>query len=185
MLIQPVAPIDNPDRMKKDEDARYQIYLDENKSLVAGEETSADHFDKNILTLAAGAIAISLVFLEKIAPHPQESTLFNLRCAWGGLVASLLLTLSSFLTSQQAYRQQRTINDEIFFANPSSKFSKKINWWAHTTKLLNWASIFAFIFGLGMLVWFGFLNMKANPDAKQPNIKTSGITNEQKNETVK
>jgi len=184
-VIQPATAIDDPERIRKDEDARYQIYLDENKALVTGEEASADQFDKNILMLAAGAIAISLVFLEKIAPHPQESTLFYLRCAWGGLVASLLLTLSSFLTSQHAYRRQRIINDEIFFSDPLSKPPKRINWLAGITSFLNLTSIVAFIFGLSMLLWFGFLNMKANPDAKQPNVKMSGVINEQKNETAK
>ncbi|MGA3266509.1 MAG: hypothetical protein ABSE16_06785 [Verrucomicrobiota bacterium] len=183
--LKPVASVDDPERIRKDEEAHYQIYLDENKSLVTGEEASADQFDKNILMLAAGAIAVSLVFLEKIAPHPQEFTLPYLRCAWGGLVASLLLTLSSFLTSQHAYRRQRIINYEIFFSDPLSKPPKRINWWARITSFLNWTSIVAFIFGLGMLVWFGFLNMKATTNAEQHNVKMSGVINEQKNETAK
>lgn len=185
VVIQPSAPIDDPERIRKDDEVRYQTYLDENKSLVSGEEASADQFDKNILTLAAGAVAISLVFLEKIAPHPEESTLVYLSCAWGGLVSSLLSTLISFLTSQHAYRRQREINDEIFFADPSPTPITRINWWGHTTKFLNWTSIFAFIFGLSMLAWFGVLNMKTNPDDKQSNIKTLGVANEQKSETTK
>ena len=185
VVIKPATPIDDAERVKKDEEARYQIYLDENKSLVAGEETSTDHFDKNILTLAAGAIAISLVFLEKIAPHPLESSLVYLRFAWGGLVISLLSTLSSFLTSQHAYRRQREINDEIFFSDPTSMPPKQINGWGRITGFLNWTSIVAFISGLIMLVLFGFLNMKANPDSKQSDRITTGVTHEQKNETTK
>src|ERR1044071_5676495 len=97
-ITPPTAPADDPERIKKDDDTRYQVYLDENRSLVSGEETSADHLDKNILTLAAGAIAISLVFLEKIAPNPQPSTLVFLCLAWVSLIGSLLSTLISFLT---------------------------------------------------------------------------------------
>ena len=162
--VLPAAPAHDQEKLRKDENVHRQAYLDEQKSLVTGEETSADHFDKNILALAAGAVAISLVFLEKIAPHPRDSSLVYLIAAWSGLVISLLSTLISFLSSQHAYRRQRKINDEIFFSDRYAKQPKRINRWAWITIFLNWISIVAFIFGLSMLAWFGILNMKPNPD---------------------
>src|ERR1043165_9448078 len=129
--------------MSERDEARYQAYLDTHKSLVSGEERSADHFDKNILTLAAGAIAISLVFLEKIIQHPKASSLVYLYCSWVGLIVSLLATLISFLTSQAAYRRQREINDEVFFSDSSSASPTQDNRYSRATFVLNCISIFA------------------------------------------
>src|SRR6266481_9982565 len=93
--VQLTLPTDDPGRVAKDEEARYGAYRDERKALVEGEQASADQFDKNILALAGGALAVSLVFLEKIAPQPKETTLPYLYCGWGALVLGLCLILSS------------------------------------------------------------------------------------------
>jgi hypothetical protein len=44
----------------------YQQYLDERKLLVDGESAAGEGFDKILLTLCAGAIALSVTFVEKV-----------------------------------------------------------------------------------------------------------------------
>jgi hypothetical protein len=192
---QPTLPSTDPERKAKDEEARYAAYLDERKILIEGEQQGADHLDKNILTLAGGALAISLVFIEKIAPEPKPSTLIYLYLGWGALVVSLCAMLSSFLTSQKAYRCQRTILEEVFFSEPGNPPNSR-NYWALVTGGLNWGSIFIFIVGVGMIVTFSTLNMGLKALAKTPASGTvpavtnqnptgagssaSAITNEQK-----
>jgi len=116
--IQPTRPADDPERIAKEEEARYEAYRDERKALVESEHASADGFDKHILTLASGALAVSLVFLEKIAPEPKQATLPYLYLAWGTLVLALCFILSSFLTSQHAHRKQRQLPEETFYSEP-------------------------------------------------------------------
>jgi hypothetical protein len=147
-------------KRQKTDDENYKIYVDERKSLVEGEKTTADNFDKNILTLAAGALGISLVFLEKIAPEPNPKTLIYLYLSWASLVSSLLAILSSQLTGQYAYRRARVLLEDEFFPEEKKENCKKGNWWAKTTQFLNWASIFAFVFGTALLVYFSIQNVK-------------------------
>jgi hypothetical protein len=42
----------------------YQQYLDERKLLIESERAAAEGFDKTLLTLSAGAIALSVTFVE-------------------------------------------------------------------------------------------------------------------------
>jgi hypothetical protein len=161
----------------KEDQINYQVYIDERKTLVEGEQASADQFDKHILTLAASAFGISIVFLEKIAPKPDPKTLIFLYIAWSSLVISMLLTLSSFLTSQHAHCRQRKILEEEFF--PTGKTIGK-NQWAIWTQRLNWFSVAAFIIGISMLAWFSIKNVKGDLlNTNGTNVKlTTGVTNE-------
>ncbi len=47
----------------------YEVYLDERKSLINTELEQARHFDKYILTLAAGTFGLSLLFMNQIDTH--------------------------------------------------------------------------------------------------------------------
>jgi len=144
---------------KTEQETRYQVYLDERKALVEGENASADQFDKAILTLAAGALGLSLVFLEKIAPNPSPKTINYLSISWTALVVSLIAILSSFILSQHAYRRQREIlEDEIFPV--AGKQVDSVNWWSIWTTRLNWLSIATFIIGATMLAVFSIANVK-------------------------
>lgn len=80
--------------------------MDERRALVEAEKSGSQQFDKAILTLAAGALAISLTFIKNIAPHPKDWTIYFLLASWIGFIISLVCTLCSFLTSQAAFRKQ-------------------------------------------------------------------------------
>jgi hypothetical protein len=141
-----------------------KVYLEEFRSLVEGEQASAEQFDKGILTTSAGALAISLVFIEKIAPQPLPETITFLCIAWGLLVASLLLVLSSFLSSQRAYQRQRAILREKMYpagASPASDY----NGWGQFTRWLNRLSIFSLVLGVGFLALFSLQNIRTKSHA--------------------
>ena len=178
--VPPTSSTDEEERAAREQQVRYEGYRDERKALVEGEQASADQFDKSILTIAGGALAISLVFLEKIVPEPKPSTLPYLYCGWTSLVASLCAILSSFLTSQHAYRRQRKIVEAVFFAQPG-KEPKMVNYWARTTSVLNWISILVFILGVSMLVAFSTQNIRLKTIKSKPaSVATIGATNEQR-----
>jgi len=52
------------------EDENYQVYLDERKMLIYAERETAQQFDKAVLTLAAGALALSITFIKHIGLPP-------------------------------------------------------------------------------------------------------------------
>jgi hypothetical protein len=166
-----------PERRPKPDAVNHQIYIDERKALVEAEQTIAHNFDKNIFTLAAGALGISLVFLEKFTSNPE--TLVFLYISWFSLVASLSATLSSLLIGQYAFRRARDILENEFF--PGGDKTNQ-NCWAGFAEILNWSSIVFFIIGISALAWFGIENVKLNLVNKKSEtaiIKTVGVSNEQ------
>lgn len=138
----------------KNQDA-YQRYLEERKLLVSAERETAQQFDKSILTLSAGALALSVTFIDKIAPHPKENSLFFLVSAWGLFCLSLLITLVSFLSSQAACRTQRDILDDDISGKDISRINQPALW----TLKLNYLSIGSFILGIVALVVFCTFNL--------------------------
>jgi len=62
----------------QDPHKRRAAYLSERRALIESEQKSSEQFDKGILTLAAGALAVSLVFLEK--SRQNHRTTLSLLC---------------------------------------------------------------------------------------------------------
>jgi hypothetical protein len=166
----------------KEESVKYQAYLDERKTLVEGEQKSVAHFDSTILTLAAGALGVSLVFIEKIAPEPLPRTLWLLYGAWGAYAGSLLVILISFLTSGRAFRRQRKILEDTFW--PDVRLNADVrNGWTVATRFLNIGSVVIFFIGTCFLVQFSVTNLAhkvrlgATMAASAPLTNVVAITN--------
>lgn len=136
----------------KNEDIEYKTYLDERRLLIEAEQKGAQQFDKAILALAGGALAISITFIKNIAPHPIIETIYLLERAWIAFILSLLSTLCSFLTSQSACRRQRDIIELEESHNEKNKY-------ATCTKWLNIFSIIFFILGIAYLSIFCIENI--------------------------
>jgi hypothetical protein len=116
-------------------------------------------FDKYILTLAGGTFGLSLVFIEKIAPNPEEGTVWLLATAWVIFGLSILSTLISFLLSQAACSRQREILDVWYKKNGKLSKEEEKNLFATWTKRLNWTSMGLFISGVAFLTAFSVLNL--------------------------
>lgn len=113
--------------------------------------TATQDFDKAILTLSSAAIGISLAFLDKIAPDPVR-TRWLVLVAWLMLTLSLLSTVVSFLTSQNAIR-----SDYVNYG--AGKPVKGGNRW---TPSLNYAAAALLVGGVLSLILFAYLNLDTN-----------------------
>ena len=138
--------------------SKYEVYLEERKLLVDAEREGARTFDKAILTLAAGALGLSVTFVDKIAPLPQATTLWLLVASWISFGFSIIVTLSSFITSQWACIRQREILDTEWL-NSSQEQKSIQNCWTRVTNALNVVSILSFVTGVIFLCLFAFVNL--------------------------
>lgn len=141
--------------MEQDEQNEYQVYLEERKLLITAERETSQQFDKAILTLAAGALGLSITFINQIAPHPESRSICFLVSAWILFCLSLLSTLISFLASQAACRKQRDALDENILGKNICENNKAAAW----TNWLNYFSIVFFIIGVIALIVFSALNL--------------------------
>jgi len=175
---------ENEEKGKSEEDNNYQVYLDERRALIQAEKTGSQQFDKAILTLAAGALAISLTFVQNLAPHPEKWTIWFLSISWVAFILSILSTLCSFLTSQSAFRKQVKIIEKRLLPSvenlkgnsDSAKGSfDNNNPMAKWTKRLNISSIICFILGIVFLATFSIINIVKLEENKMAKEKTPSI----------
>ena len=136
---------------------KYEVYFQERNSLINAELEQARHFDKYILTLAAGTFGLSLLFVERIAPHPKDGTEWLLIAAWVAFGASILSTLVSFLLGQESCSKEIEILDGKYREDIKDKKEIK-NRFVTWTKWLNRVSMFLFIVGVTFLITFSALN---------------------------
>jgi hypothetical protein len=122
---------------------------DRRQWLIQADHTASRDFDRTVVALSAGALGLSIVFVQNIAPQPVHKEW--LAIAWGLFAASLIANLASFLTSQHALRwEMRHFDEEVETAG---------GWLGKTTIGLNWCSAVAFILGVIALVTFAYLNL--------------------------
>ena len=141
-----------------DAESEYEYYLRNRKFLTDVGREHARHFDKYILTLAAGTFGLSLLFIRQIAPQPEAGTIWLLVTAWKTFGASILSTLISILLTQEASLKQIKMLDDRYKKH-DPKEGKTKNVVATCTRILNWASMSLFIIGVVFLAIFSTLNL--------------------------
>ncbi len=120
---------------------------DERRRLTNLHEKVTDSFDRAIMTLAGGALGISIAFIHNVAPHPRHTRVLG--CAWLSFALSLLVILASFLSSERAVVKMVAQLDQDAGEIPRGKL----------TDWFNWISAGALIFGVVLLVIFAWLNL--------------------------
>jgi hypothetical protein len=120
---------------------------DERARLTALHEKATEAFDRAVMTLSGGALAVSITFIHDVAPHPRHKWVLGI--SWACFAASLLVILLSFLTSERAIvRMVGQLDDDV------DRISRE-----HWTDWLNWGAAGAFILGVVFLVIFAWLNL--------------------------
>jgi hypothetical protein len=130
------------------DDGMRDALAEHRRHLVAALHTASQDFDKAVMTLAAGALGVSIAFVNSVAPEPRAT--FWLGLAWALFGASLVFILVSFITSQQAIRWEI----DHLYDDPRPQRP-----WRFSTRNLNYGAAGAFVFGVGSLVVFALLNL--------------------------
>jgi hypothetical protein len=76
--------------------------------------SSADSFDKSMLTLSSGALGVSLAVIKDIVPIGQAIWKVLLLTSWIAFALCITTTVASFLFSIAALRQHRELLDRMY-----------------------------------------------------------------------
>lgn len=95
---------------EEERDLPHQIYLEYRKTLVEIESDQAKSLDKAVLTVASGALGLSILFGEKIAPNPPSFTI-ALYISWICFCMAMLSATFSFRLASLAAEKQRWMLD--------------------------------------------------------------------------
>jgi hypothetical protein len=104
------------------EDPAYHQYLNDRHTAYVTRRSNLDdlafktseRYDQWVLTLSGGALALSLTFLEKIAPDPSHCTLLFLGLSWFAYIIAVLAGFCAIDTSRKAIYRQLEIGDENY-----------------------------------------------------------------------
>lgn len=149
-------------------DKLYSEYAQERAKLDDASLEAGGRYDRAVLTISTGALALSIVFVEKIASKPATYTVFLLVIAWTLLLVSIVFELLALDASQRATTEQISILDEkymtllygddgllqeILHETPQENpFSKKVSRY-------NTLSFLALVVGIVLIMIFSALNM--------------------------
>lgn len=139
-----------------EQDKWRQEYLQHRNYLITTSLAQIGQFDKLIVTLSGGALALSLTFIKEISPTPSPTSKWLVLAAWIFFTGSLVSTLFSHLTSHKDADFEIKKLDESYekqedVYNPANPFRNKTVW-------LNRISATAFLLGLLLLVAFASIN---------------------------
>jgi hypothetical protein len=121
--------------------------------LVAADQKASEAYDKAVMTLAGGALGLSLTFLKDIVKSPHPAFLWRLETSWGCLTLSLAFILISMLSSQWSLRKaiKQVDQQSLHGVRAGGGF-------ARLTAALNILSGVAFLAGVALLAWFSISN---------------------------
>ena len=117
-----------PDPQQEYRKQRYEAYVKERDALRGESLEISGRYDKSVLFLAGGALALSVTFIEKIAPHPFPWSFGILLIAWIFLILSVMLELHALATSQNALHQQIALLDTEYDAFVAAESAKGAAW---------------------------------------------------------
>lgn len=132
-------------------DGYLETYRDKIQEL---ENASSEAFDKVIVTLSGGALAITMTLVGQVLPKHDALALIVI--GWVLFALSLTLTLVALKTSQVAMRRQIDIIDEV--ASRGGALDAHRNRANSFTAGLNNLALFAFITGMVLTVIFVAVN---------------------------
>lgn len=122
--------------------------------LVSARQKAYEDYDKALLTLSSGALALSIAFVKDFVGDGILTALWLLTIAWAAWSFSIVITLVSFRLSQGALT---TAIDAVDASEDQSR--REVTKLAGQVEKANLASGILFVVGVVLLVVFATLNI--------------------------
>lgn len=131
---------------------------------------SQNDFEKNLVYLSAGALTLSMGFIEKLVPLKDANHKCLLILAWCLLAFTLLLNLATHLIS---VRNSTKARKEIDAGLEYDILVERIECRNKIMRFLNWLSYLFFAFGVIFIVLFSSLNINEMSNDSSKKSSTS------------
>jgi hypothetical protein len=141
-----------------DEEQRSRLYEQLCLKYQDGAHASIQEFDRAILTLSAGLLALSLAFIKDVVPLTAAIDLFLLFWSWGLFGTSILLTLVSFIASQKAFQRSQE-SAYAYYMEHNHEVLSKPHVSTRVTRYLTSGEGGCFVAALGLTLAFAIINV--------------------------
>lgn len=156
------------------DEEKWRLYKEVCQKYRDGAAASIQEFDRAILTLSAGTLGLSMAFIKDIVPLGQALHLPLLFGSWCCLGAAILLTLSSFVASQKAFRHSEKIA-YLYYIEERREAADAKSIAGLFTRYLTYAAGLFFIGALLMTLLFTITNVR-NRSAILRTSKSEALT---------
>jgi hypothetical protein len=163
-------------------------YLKQREALVAAYTSSLKEYDRLVTWASAGALGISISFLEKFGANADRRTAWILAAGWGLLAVSFALSLWSQYTSSRLHSWRRQELDHCqmpvvdrphTWAIEAARLDTIGLRYGKTTRWMTFVSGIALVGGIVTIASFAFLNAPFK-DAGSGNPENTAVLTEKK-----
>jgi hypothetical protein len=124
---------------------RYDVYLSERATLGEQQFRTSQAFDKAILTVSAGAFALTPALIQTLGAGTALSCKWLAVMGWAFLGIAVVATLFAMTASQKACMAQVQVIEDRYLEPDSNVRSNK---WQEITGIANWVALGALGVGL-------------------------------------
>lgn len=147
--------------MDKKEIEKYldDYYKDHSTKLSKATDSHSTQLDKSILTIASGAILLTVAFYEKIVTQFNIDFSWLLKASWVSLLLSIFAVLTSYRFALIAFNKGRSKLDKWYEQILAATTNKPLNLksvWAILAEICNYTAYFALIIGILFAVIFAW-----------------------------
>ncbi len=162
----------------------HEEYLKRRAELLATREDSFEAFDKSILTISTGCLALSVTFLDKIGRPFNKVTFFLIFASWAAFLMVLVFNLASYLFAKS--NMDKKI-DEL-----NNKYDKELEtkevddapetvyWQNKVTRFCNQSAFIVFCIGIFTILIYISLIQINNYSIMKNNYKEPRVMSENK-----
>src|ERR1700690_1411643 len=142
------------------------IYGRQKAELLKRELSNSENFDKSILTYSSAGLAFSLGFLKDFVPIIDAAGGWLLYSSWICFTLAIVLTILSFMASQQAIETQLHLIERYYLHLDEKAFTEK-NIFSGVTAWSNRLSGLAFVMAIVSTTIFVSINLERSRDMQK------------------
>ena len=169
------------DQATHDKEVRQELYAKTRDDLLKRQLSNSENADRAVLTVSAAALGFSLAFIKDIVPLGTAMYPALLYLSWLCFVVAIIITLTSFFTSQRAITAQLVLAESYYLQHEEDAL-KTLPMFATITDWLNMAGALCFFVGILATCAFVAINLgKDTPMAeRKPAMDGASIPNLQR-----
>lgn len=142
------------------EEDRIQYFKEYRDKLSEVIKHSENEFEKKIIYISAGGLAVSMVLVKDVIPIGVCIYKWMLVCGWTGLILAIILNVSSQFVTKGIARALcgkigMYLEGKLSSLNLTNE-AKRMNVWI---ELFNYATISSMLFGIILILTFTYLNL--------------------------
>lgn len=135
-----------------------KIYDEYRKILLDRQLSNSEKYDGALLSLSTGVLGLSLAFIKDIVPIGDLIIVWVLIVSWALFAISIILTITSYITSQKGINTQLEYTEE-YYLKGNKGYLKKENPYSVWTECFNLSSGVCFILALVVTILFVTVNL--------------------------